>query len=61
MGIRFPFGKRGFLAATVVAAGLLYWQARNSQREKWEREWEAEIEKAAQEGEAIGRDAVEGE
>jgi hypothetical protein len=45
----FPFGKKGFLAASALSAGVIYWRVRSSRAEE-ERRWREELDAATAEG-----------
>jgi hypothetical protein len=47
--MRFPFGKKGFLAASALSAGVIYWRVK-SNREEEERRWREELDAATDEG-----------
>jgi len=47
--MRFPFGKKGFLAASALSAGVIYWRVKTSRAEE-ERRWRDELDAATAEG-----------
>lgn len=59
MPVRIPFGRKGLIAASALAAAFVYWRVRERRREDEDRAWEAEIAAAVEEGRAAGRAASE--
>lgn len=57
MRVRFPFGRKGFIAASALAAAVVYWRVRQTRRDELDRAWEAEISAAVAEGREAGRTA----
>ncbi|MFN2569021.1 MAG: hypothetical protein ABR564_05400 [Candidatus Dormibacteria bacterium] len=53
--MRLPLGRKGLLAALPIAAGVVFWRVRASQRAAQDRLWDADIEAAAEEGVAAAR------
>jgi len=52
--MKFPFGKKGMLAAGLVAAGVVYWRVQEQRRQAALAEWEAETDEAiAQSGDPL--------
>jgi hypothetical protein len=47
--MRFPFGKKGFLAASALSAGVIYWRVKSNRAEE-ERRWREELDEATAEG-----------
>ena len=56
--MRFPFGKKGLLAASALTAGVVYWRVKTN-REEEVRRWEEELEAATAEGVAAAHAAKE--
>jgi hypothetical protein len=57
--LHFPFGRRGLLAATAVAAGVVYWRVRVARREADDREWDEDMRLAVEQGVSAGRDGAD--
>jgi|HubBroStandDraft_6_1064221.scaffolds.fasta_scaffold685204_1 hypothetical protein len=58
--MRFPFGKKGFLAASALSAGVIYWRVKTSRAEE-ERRWREELDAATAEGIAAAEAAKKGQ
>jgi hypothetical protein len=58
MRLPIPFGRKGLIAATAIAAGVVFWRVRTRRQEVADREWDEELQGAIQEGVAAGRTAT---
>lgn len=58
--MKFPLGKKGIVALGAIAGGLAFWRVRSKRREREEREWEAEVAEAIEQGQAAGSSLTEG-
>lgn len=58
--MKFPLGKKGIVALGAIAGGLAFWRVRSKRREREEREWEAEVAEAIEQGQAAGSSLNEG-
>ncbi|MGH7686865.1 MAG: hypothetical protein ACREN2_08625 [Candidatus Dormibacteria bacterium] len=58
--MKFPLGKKGVVALGAIAGGLAFWRVRSKRREREEREWEAEVAEAIEQGQAAGSSLSEG-
>lgn len=58
--MKVPLGKKGIVALGAVAGGLAFWRVRSRRREREEREWEAEVAEAIEQGQAAGTPVSEG-
>jgi hypothetical protein len=56
--LRFPFGRKGLLAASAIAAGVVYWRVRAARREADDREWDEDMGAAVEQGVAAGQAAA---
>ena len=54
MRLPIPFGRKGLIAASLIAAGVVYWRVR-TRRQEADRQWEEDLEAATHEGVAAGR------
>ena len=59
--MRFPLGKKGLVAVGALAGAMAFWRVRARRREQEEREWEAEVAEAIEQGQAAGAEAPVGE
>ena len=57
MRLPIPFGRKGLIAASAIAAGVVYWRVR-ARRQEADRQWEEDVESAIHEGVAAGRSAA---
>ena len=48
--MRFPLGRKGFLAVGGAVGALAFWKVRSRRREQQDREWEAEVAGAVDQG-----------
>jgi hypothetical protein len=56
--MKFPLGRKGFVALGAVAGGLAFWRARQRRRQQEELEWEAEVASAIDEGRSAGEQRI---
>jgi len=59
--MRFPLGRKGLVAAGAAAGALAFWKVRSRRREQEDREWEAEVAGAVDEGRSAADAATTGE
>jgi hypothetical protein len=57
MRLPIPFGRKGLIAALVIAAAVVFWRVRVHQQEAADQQWDEEVQGAIQEGVAAGRAA----
>lgn len=58
--MKVPLGKKGIVALGAMAGGLAFWRVRSRRRAREEREWEAEVAEAIEQGQAAGTPMSEG-
>ncbi|HEX6539053.1 MAG TPA: hypothetical protein VF155_07735 [Candidatus Dormibacteraeota bacterium] len=58
--MKLPLGKKGVVALGAMAGGLAFWRVRARRRAREEREWEAEVAEAIEQGQAAGAPMSEG-
>jgi len=59
--MRFPLGRKGLVAISAAAGALAFWKVRSRKREQENREWEAEVAGAVEEGRAAADKGSAGE
>lgn len=58
--MKFPLGKKGLVLLGAVGGAAAFWRVRSKRREQEEREWEAEVAEAIEQGQAAGAAVTEG-
>ena len=58
--MKFPLGKKGLVLLGAAGGAVAFWRVRSKRREQEEREWEAEVAEAIEQGQAAGATVTEG-
>ena len=59
--MRFPLRRKGLLAVGGAVGALAFWKVRSRRREQQDREWEAEVAGAVDQGRSAAETSVAGE
>ena len=59
--MRFPLGRKGLLAVGGALGALAFWRVRSRRRVQQDREWEAEVAGAVEEGSSVAETSAAGE